>query len=505
MTTRYGFAGISGREARALAVCASVLAWTLGWVGAADAATLRVGPQPWGDYATIEAAIGAAAAGDELWVLEGTYALTSQIVVDKAVAIYGGFGGDETTRDERDWDVHVTIIDGQGVTRCLMITDDATIDGFTIRNGRDVTQYSDGGGLYVDAASPVIAHCLIAGNSAAWRGGGMFNNSASPTIDHCTFSGNVSDGEGGAIMNVGSSAPVISDSSFSENEALYTGGAIDDDYGTSPTIRRCQFSHNGTTHDDMSGADSSGGAIFIGSSSSAIIEDCTFTENSVHVYGGAIYANNWGATQPTIIRRCRFVQNSTPFAGGAVFVVHGLGGVANSVFLENSASWGGALSAFNTSDWPVTNTTFLDNSAGGGASLDLSDSAIGLENSIVWGAGSHIATEYSTLTVSYSDLQGSGGSAAWNPGYGTDGGGNIDADPMFRSDPDVHLATGSPCIDQGNPDPAYNDRDGTRNDMGAYGGGDAEVPALTISIAPASVTEGDAGTSILALTVTVAE
>ena len=32
------------------------------------------------------------------------------------------------------------------------------------------------------------------------------------------------------------------------------------------------------------------------------------------------------------------------------------------------------------------------------------------------------------------------------------------------------LGSGSPCIDAGNPDPIYNDHDGSRNDMGAYGG-----------------------------------
>ncbi len=35
---------------------------------------------------------------------------------------------------------------------------------------------------------------------------------------------------------------------------------------------------------------------------------------------------------------------------------------------------------------------------------------------------------------------------------------------------DFHLRTGSPCIDAGDPAPEYNDPDGTRNDMGAYGG-----------------------------------
>jgi predicted outer membrane repeat protein len=495
MTNRRVTGGTPAPWVRALIASVAVLVLAHGRVGAVDAATLRVGPAPWGDYATIQAAVDAAAAGDELWVREGTYALSSEIVVDESIAIYGGFAGGETTRDERDWNAHPTIIDGQHGSRCLRITADARIDGFTIRRGQDAAEYSNGGGIYVAGAAPVIANCLIADNSASWRGGGVFNDGASPTIDKCTFSGNQSGGGGGAMANAGSSAPVISNSSFDENEALYTGGAIYDDYGSSPIIQKCHFTRNRTRHDDMGSADSSGGAVFIGSHSSALIEDCTFTENSVKVYGGAIYSNNWGASQPTIIRRCEFVRNSTPFVGGGLFVVHAEGSVSNCVFLENSASWGGAMSVFNTSGWSVINTSYLDNSAGGGASLDISDSDMVLTNSIVWGAGSHVASQYSTLAVSYSDLQGSGGSAAWNPAYGSDGGGNIDADPLFVSDSDLHLSVGSPCIDQGNPDPSYNDRDETRNDMGAYGGSEAEVRIPTVSIGPASTTEGQPGTS----------
>lgn len=52
------------------------------------------------------------------------------------------------------------------------------------------------------------------------------------------------------------------------------------------------------------------------------------------------------------------------------------------------------------------------------------------------------------------------------------GEGNINENPLFV-DPengDFHLQIGSPCIDTGSPSPQYNDPDGSRNDMGAYGG-----------------------------------
>jgi parallel beta-helix repeat protein len=57
----------------------------------------------------------------------------------------------------------------------------------------------------------------------------------------------------------------------------------------------------------------------------------------------------------------------------------------------------------------------------------------------------------------------------FTPSPGT---GEISADPMFvdATAGDYHLAEGSPCIDTGDPAAAYNDPDGTRNDMGAYGG-----------------------------------
>ncbi|MBD3236214.1 MAG: hypothetical protein GF330_05900 [Candidatus Eisenbacteria bacterium] len=89
---------------------------------------------------------------------------------------------------------------------------------------------------------------------------------------------------------------------------------------------------------------------------------------------------------------------------------------------------------------------------------------------------------------SYNDVWGNGQDYYnCNPGPG-----DISEDPLFvdAGAGDYHLGEGSPCIDAGNPDPAYNDPDGTRNDMGAYGGpgADLELPAVSLTVPSAHET-----------------
>jgi len=63
--------------------------------------------------------------------------------------------------------------------------------------------------------------------------------------------------------------------------------------------------------------------------------------------------------------------------------------------------------------------------------------------------------------ITYSNIE-----AGWT------GEGNIDRDPKFvdPANENFHLLFDSPCIDTGSPLSKYNDHDGSRNDMGAYGG-----------------------------------
>ncbi len=58
---------------------------------------------------------------------------------------------------------------------------------------------------------------------------------------------------------------------------------------------------------------------------------------------------------------------------------------------------------------------------------------------------------------------------------------NIFLNPQFENYDlqNYHLQPTSPCLDAGNPDPIYNDVDGSRNDMGAYGGPDPILDVLS--------------------------
>ncbi len=82
------------------------------------------------------------------------------------------------------------------------------------------------------------------------------------------------------------------------------------------------------------------------------------------------------------------------------------------------------------------------------------------------GYGIYDATDGGTMVVTYSDVFGNSPNYASGAGEGT---GSISADPAFFDEPNRYytLTDESPCIDAGDPDPRYNDSDGTRNDMGA--------------------------------------
>jgi len=118
--------------------------------------------------------------------------------------------------------------------------------------------------------------------------------------------------------------------------------------------------------------------------------------------------------------------------------------LTNCTFWRNWAgNQGGGM--WNLESSPtVTNCTFWGNIAEGtGGGIYLANSSPVLTNCILWGdtPDEIVKLPGSFPAVTYSDVEG---------GYA--GMGNLDLDPLFvdAANGDLHLGTGSPCIDEGN-------------------------------------------------------
>ncbi len=184
---------------------------------------------------TVQAGIDAASAlGGDVWVQAGTF--YERVTLHPHAHLYGGFAGDETERDQRDWHTNVTTLDGQqqgSVVTALAGHRASAIDGFTITNGSGTVwgSYPYGGGLYLLFSSPTIANNTITGNSAH-QGGGLCLDFSSPTIANNTIAGNSASAGGGLYL--WESSPRIANNTITGNGAVGGGGLYL--YSSSPII-----------------------------------------------------------------------------------------------------------------------------------------------------------------------------------------------------------------------------------------------------------------------------
>ncbi|MFH0777824.1 MAG: choice-of-anchor Q domain-containing protein, partial [Candidatus Eisenbacteria bacterium] len=205
----------------------------------------------------------------------------------------------------------------------------------------------------------------------------------------------------------------------------------------------------------------------------------TFEDNHASDCGGGMCLFSSNATSINVI----FIGNSAP-EGGGMFNQVSSHALSNVVFFHNQASYGGGM-CFNYGGAVLTNTTSTGNSASvRGGAMENRNCNPTVVNTIMWGdsaaTGSEIHNEDSYPVILHSLVSGCGGSGpGWNPGVGTDGGSNIDEDPLFAdgTNGDLHLLVNSPAIDAGDnnaPNLPETDLDGNTRvqgdsvDMGAY-------------------------------------
>ncbi|UCD85275.1 MAG: S8 family serine peptidase [Deltaproteobacteria bacterium] len=461
---------------------------------------------------------GIDAAADCGWtvnVAEGVY--YESIEMRDGVEIIGGWN---STFTERDPVTYVSTIDGEGTSYHVVVgASDARLDGFIVTGGNANGSWPNdrGGGMYnQNVTGLVVTNCSFKKNTASTYGSGMYNSSVNGVvIDNCTFISNrstVLGANGGGIANWGASSltitnctfnynatnngfaggvynrfssPTIDNCTFNSNFAGW-GGAMFNHYDSSPEITNCVFNNN-TAEWEGAGIHNVGGSpkiidcIFTGNvarlnghggavynqASSPEITNCTFNGNYALVGGGlANYTNSSPA-----ITNCIFINNRATIHGGAIYNSTGLSTITNCIFLGNSArQYGGAMYNYRFSS-EITNCTFSNNGATrGGGMYNYYNSSPMITNCILWGNSAPIGSEIyndasSVPIVTYSDVRGGG--------YPDPS--NIDANPLFVGYPDLHLQSGSPCIDEGTADgaPSY-DLDGNPRpscsgyDMGAY-------------------------------------
>jgi len=372
-------------------------------------------------YRTVQEGINAALPGCEVWVAKGTYTPRSvqypsrfdSYRLKEGVDLFGGFYGNETARDERDFKNNVTILSGdfngddgpdfannsENAYNVVTGANSAIIDGFTISGGNATHSGfsgSRGGGMHNGQnISPTVANCTFSDNFAQQDGGAIYNDRNSTTVTNCTFSNNSAKHAGGGIYNNGTdNAPGISitNSIFTGNKANYQGSGIFNRYTD-----------------------------FQGSSESLKITNCTFSNGDI-------------VDEPGQSRAAHGIYNlqSSPT-------------VINSTFYNNRD---GGMRNIDSSSTIVINSTFYSN--GGPGIINSGTSSTIVTNSIIWGNTDEqiLKHENSSLTLRYNNIQ--GGCDTIDGAQCGDG--NIDNDPLFIDtvNGDLRLLQDSPCIEAGN-------------------------------------------------------
>jgi predicted outer membrane repeat protein len=340
----------------ALVLCGVVSAHAAG-IFRVDAASTAATPdgQTWATaYPTIQAGTNASAGVGEVWVKAGVYTGTtsSEVLTMKGgVSVYGGFVGTETSRDERDWAVNTTIIDGQGVRRCVIFDRQgcAQLNGVTVCNG----YASVGGGICAYNNGSLgsnhlmsVVNCVFSNNSAG-NGGAVYcrvdavsnrsfvSASSSLTFENCLFTGN-SARQGSAIMNYAYA---------SASGSLGSGGVYANSTASCrPTFDRCVFIGNSVYS-------SSYAILFQGSASAdagVYMEHCTFYSSSIGF--GTAKSGTPGYNMTIHSEAAPVIDYSILWGGTSI---SGSGTGANTPYVDHSCVQGGYAGTGNISADPL--------------------------------------------------------------------------------------------------------------------------------------------------------
>ncbi len=449
------------------------------------------------DYPTIQAGIDGATDGETVCVEAGTY--TEQIdLAGKAITLMGTGGSGVTTIDGGGTGPVVTVDSGE--------TTSTVVDGFTITGGSAGT----GAGVTISNSSPTLTDLSITGNScvaANCYGTGLYAVYSDAVLDNVSVSGNsatattFTEGVGASFVY---SSPTVTNSQFNANtttttDYVYgTGLYISYDGGTAASFSNVSVDENVTTLTDASYGNQYG-SVYV-SYAGPRFDNVTVDANegydgynvwtpAVCEYGGS---STWTRTEmlgniaDTYYADAAGLREMYSSSSWTNVTIAGNQAIATYTILASGAFVDRSSSA------KFTNVDISHNSADGEGTASVWSSALGehydyytiafdnviiADNTVTNAASSYTGGVFTSgyISFAYSDIYGNTGSNVYGITDPTGTGGNISADPLYvdtaPADPrnwDLSLSAGSPAANTG--DPAILNSDGSRSDMGGYGG-----------------------------------
>ncbi len=449
-------------------------------------------------FGSIQDAVDADHCGEVL-LAAGTYREGQTVVVSSPVRITSVDGDGLAVVDgESSFTVfHVTagptelrgvvITGGWGVEAGGLFAEaEVTLEGCTVEGNVNAPLSWGAGGVRAAGADLVIADSTIALNTSDWSGA-VFVEQGDLVLTDTMIWGNVTpDGEnpGGGILvaygdalvdgaliaaNAGGSGTAfgayeaasveIRDSVLTRNQTERYAPGIELWYVDAALIAGCELSYNTTS--------AYASALFVWDSAVAL-EDTVILGNEAG--GDTVDAHDSTVT----VDRCAFLGN----VGDGIDAFYGELRVSNTIFNANA----GSAIDVSIGDASIVNCTFFDEDPGAGAGVIRVGSSAGsvlLDSAIVQPASGYgLECDAPVVDRQYTLIDDAAAEGTVSGDCGAAGPGNLESYAVFRlatangdpADDDLRLESWSAGVDEGNPDAGRNDADGSRNDMGAYGG-----------------------------------
>lgn len=409
-------------------------------------------------------ALGKAVAGDAVWLAAGTYAATAgapAVTVPTSLVLLGGWSGTTTAPPVRDPLLHVTILDGAGVNRGVVVASGVTalLNGLTVRGGRHAER---GGGIEASGADLTLRNVIVeenavigdAASEADTHGGGLAMSGGSLRVVDSIFRRNAASGgkgssHGGGIYASQLSRLEVRGSTFDRNDAYSASGISSNGSYSEPhnpvVIDSCSFVGNGTAASVVPRLGDLAGAISL-TGSDATVTGSTFSGNYAYYltasfsYGDLVFDRN-------------LVTDNDSDVSPAVRLSAGEGVLTNNLFVRNTASVSSPLPAVGVlvdgSTGTVAHNTIVGPAGGAGHGIRVVGSAQ-VHNNVLARLGTGLRAEGTGSVVVTNNLWGSG---AWanliyvnaDAGVTLDSHDNVIGDPAFADGAggDFHLLAGS--------------------------------------------------------------